>query len=73
MPQSKKDLRKAKQKENAAAGVVYQKKEPERMAKCQKCKLDFRATKRNVELLSHATAKHSDSTFTDCFPGEVHE
>ena len=43
MPQSKKDLRKLKQKQNAEQGIVYDKKGPDamRMVQCQGCKVNL--------------------------------
>jgi len=73
MPQSKKDLRKLKQKHEAEQGIVHLKKAPNTSAKCTQCNLSFRTTKRNVEILQHAQAKHSAKTFEECFPGEAHE
>jgi len=75
MPQSKKDLRKLKQKQAAEQGIVHEKKDPSKFtqAQCAKCKALFRTTKRNVEILHHQQAKHPESTFEECFPGETHD
>ena len=35
--------------------------------------MQMRCSKRNVELVQHASAKHPDKTFEDCFPGITHE
>jgi len=73
MPQSKKDLRKLKQKKDAEQGIVHLKKAPNTEAKCTQCNLTYRTTKRNVEIFQHAAAKHPKNTFEECFPGETHE
>jgi hypothetical protein len=39
MPQSKKDLKKLKQKQNAEQGIVYQKKPDEKFIKCSVCRV----------------------------------
>lgn len=35
--------------------------------------MQMRCSKRNVELVQHASAKHPDKTFEECFPGITHE
>ncbi|KAH3763121.1 hypothetical protein Pelo_5036 [Pelomyxa schiedti] len=73
MPQSKKDLRKLKQRQAAERGEKpAEKKAPNTFAQCTVCKVNFRTTKRNVELAQHA-ATHPKSSFEACFPGETHE
>lgn len=39
MPQSKKDLKRLKQKQNAENGIVYEKKAPEVYLQCTICKV----------------------------------
>jgi len=71
MPASKKDARKQKQKLNGGPLPHNQKKE-ETAAVCTVCRASFRVTKRNVELVQHAS-KHAGKKFDECFPGQTHE
>lgn len=74
MPQSKKDLRKLHQRQAVERGEPpTAKKAANTYAVCTICKLTFRTTKRNVELVQHVVAKHDKATFEQCFPGETHE
>jgi len=74
MPQSKKDLRKAKVKAQEKAGtrpeIVNGKpaKPPQVHAKCTKCLRDFTVTKTNIQLTEHVNSKHPTETFATCFP-----
>jgi len=72
MPQSKKDIKRLKQKQNAEQGIVYQKKAPETSMKCTICKVEIRVTKTNTEIKSHAASKHSKEGLKVCFP-EIEE
>jgi len=76
MPQSKKDLRAAKQKKNKELGIGDDKgriasniKEANTMATCTICKQTIRMVKKNEQAKAHVENKHSKSTFEQCFPG----
>lgn len=78
MPISHAQERRNQAKKDAKAGVVKDvsgkgKKEPESFFNCKLCSLPLRVTKRNVEMVQHASAKHSSAKFEDCFPGQTHE
>jgi len=68
MPQSKKDIKRLKQKQNLENGIVYQKKAPETSMKCTICKVEIRVTKTNTEIKSHAASKHTKEGLAICFP-----
>jgi len=69
MPQSKKDLKKKEQREKAASGIVYNKKEPEQYITCQICKQSIRLTKKSIEVVQHAENKHTKEGVAGCYPG----
>jgi len=78
MPISHAQERRNQAKKDAKAGVVKDvtgkaKKAPEQVVTCALCMLPLRVTKRNVEMVQHATAKHVGSTFEECWPGQTHE
>jgi len=68
MPQSKKGLRKLKQKQNEENGVVYEKKAPEKYSTCTICKIQIRVTKTNTEIKQHVDSKHAQTGIKTCFP-----
>jgi len=68
MPQSKKDLRRIKQKKNEENGVVYEKKAPEKYSTCTVCKIQIRVTKTNTEIKQHVESKHEKEGIKGCFP-----
>jgi len=77
MPISHAQERRNQAKKDAKAGVVKDvtgkaKKAPEQVVTCALCMLPLRVTKRNVEMVQHATAKHVGSTFEECWPGQTH-
>ena len=39
------------------------------MIKCTQCSTEIRATKKNIEALSHFQSRHPTFTFAACFPG----
>eukprot|EP00659_Diplonema_papillatum_P000799 gene799-1227_t len=70
--------RKRAASERAKAGVVLDKSgKPKKDAKptttCGVCKMSFNITKRNVEMKTHAEAKHPKSSLEECFPGMTFE
>ncbi len=69
MPQSKKDLKKLRQKQNAEAGIVHDPKEGKRKANtvCTVCKSSFIVTAKGVEIKTHLE-KHPGKTLADLFP-----
>jgi len=76
MPASKKDLKKLKQRQNAAAGIGDEKgrlpsqvKDPVVMVACSICKQQIRMIKKNEQAKVHVQSKHSNKKFDDCFPG----
>eukprot|EP01110_Echinostelium_bisporum_P004135 TRINITY_DN20126_c0_g1_i1.p1 TRINITY_DN20126_c0_g1~~TRINITY_DN20126_c0_g1_i1.p1 ORF type:complete len:77 (-),score=27.37 TRINITY_DN20126_c0_g1_i1:82-312(-) len=71
MGQSKKDLKKAKARADAAAGIApHDPKADKRKAQavCTICKQTFTVTARNVEAKAHIDSKHPGQWAT-CFPG----
>jgi len=76
MPQSKKDLRAAKQRANVKAGIGDEKgrvashqKQENVMAACTICKQSIRMIKANTQAKQHVESKHSGKKFDECFPG----
>jgi len=76
MPASKKDLKKLKQRQNAAAGIGDEKgrlpsnnKDPVVMASCSICKQQIRMIKKNEQAKVHVSSKHAGKKFDECFPG----
>merc|ERR1712039_129664 len=76
MPQSKKDLRAQKQRQNMKAGIGDEKgrlpanqKAENVMAACTICKQIIRMIKANTQAKQHVESKHSGKKFDECFPG----
>merc|ERR1711944_398443 len=76
MPQSKKDLRAQKQRQNMKAGIGDEKgrlpanqKAENVMAACTICKQSIRMIKANTQAKQHVESKHSGKKFDECFPG----
>ncbi len=76
MPGSEKVLKNRERAANRAAGIgdkdgklSHLTKKAEVMIRCTVCSSEIRATKRNIEAGSHASSRHSDKTFQECFPG----
>lgn len=39
------------------------------MIKCTQCQTEIRATKKNIEAMTHFQSRHPTCTFSTCFPG----
>lgn len=44
-------------------------KAAEVMLKCTQCQTEIRATKKNIEAMTHFQSRHPTSTWSTCFPG----
>jgi hypothetical protein len=76
MPGSEKVLLARKRAENRANGIgdkdgklSHLNKKAETTVKCTQCSSEIRATKKNIEAGQHASSRHPEKTFLECFPG----
>lgn len=77
MAQSKKDLKNAQKKKEAAAGITAAQKDPKlakkeaannNTVKCTICLTEFKVTVKMADAKQHAESKHPKSTYEICFP-----
>jgi len=72
MPQSKKDMKKLKAKQDLANGVApFDKKADKKKgsATCSICKRVFIVTARGIDIKQHVESNHSKEGLATCFPG----
>ena len=69
-------LKSREQAANRAAGIGDEQgrmpsrvKAVEVMIKCTQCSTEIRATKKNIEAMTHVTSRHPSCTFSTCCPG----
>lgn len=77
MGQSKKDLKKQAQKNDAANGVTAADKDPKlakklavlsNVTKCTICLTEFKVTAKMADAKCHAESKHPKNKYEECFP-----
>ncbi len=77
MAQSKKDLKNAQKKKEAAQGITAADKDPklakkqaanDQKIKCTVCMMEFKLTAKMADAKQHAESKHPKSKYEECFP-----